>query len=61
MGILFRGGAVVQWNRLRSGGLRIPEHMGSNPGYGGDLASTRGNGPEVSGLSDKRSLLGGLL
>ena len=55
--------AVVQWNRLRSGGLGIPERMGSNPGYGlsEDWASTRGNDPQVGGLSDRRSPLGDLL
>ena len=55
--------AVVQWNRMRSEGLGIPERMGSNPDYGmtGDWASTRGNGSQVGGLSDRRFPLGGLL
>ena len=55
--------AVVQWNRLRSGGLGIPECIGSNTDYGlsGDWASTRDNGPQLGGLSDWRSALGGLL
>ena len=46
-----------------SGGLGIPERMGSNLDYGlsGDWASTRGNGSQVGGLSDRLSLLGGLL
>ena len=54
---------MAQRNRLCSGGLEIPERMGSNPGYGlsGDWASTRGNGFQVGGLSDKRSPLGDLL
>ena len=50
-------GRQVQWNRLHSGGLGIPERMGWNPaGYGlsGDWASTRGNGSqEGGGLSDR--------
>ena len=55
--------AVVQWNRLRSGGLGIPERLGSNTGYGlsGNWASTRGNDSLVGGLSDRRPPLGGLL
>ena len=55
--------AVVQWNRLRSGGLGIPESTGSNPGYGlsGDWASTWGNGSEVDGFLDRKSPLGGFL
>ena len=54
---------AVQWNRLRSAGLGIPESIGSNTDYGlsGNLASTRGNGPLVGGLSDRRPPLGGLL
>ena len=48
---------------VRSGGLGISERMGSNPDYGlrGVWASTRGNGPQVDGLSDRRSPLSGLL
>ena len=55
--------AVVQWNRLRSGGLGIPERIGSNTDYGlsGDWASTRGNGLKVGELSDRRPPLGGVL
>ena len=44
-------------------GLGVPERIGgSNADYGlsGDWASTRGNGPQVSGLSD-RSPIGDLL
>ena len=54
---------MVQWNRLRSGGLGIPERIGSNTDYGlsGNWACTRGNGPLAGGLSDKRPPLGGLL
>ena len=54
---------TFQWNRWRSGGLGIHERIGSNTDYGlsGDWASTRGNGPQVGGLSDRRSPLGGLL
>ena len=52
--------AVVQWNRLRSGGLGIPERIGSNTDYGlsGDWASTRGNGSQIRGFSDRRSPFG---
>ena len=55
--------AVVQWNCLRSGGLGIPEHIGSNTDYGlsRNWASTRVNSPLVGGLSDRRPPLVGLL
>ena len=55
--------AVVQWNRLRSGGLGIPERIGSNTDFGlsGDWASTHGNSPKVGGHSDRRPPLGGVL
>ena len=48
---------------LRSGGLGITERIGSNPDYdlSGDWVSTRGNGPQVGGLSNRRFSLGGLL
>ena len=48
---------------MRSGGLWIPELIGSNPDYGlsGHWQATRGNGPQVGWLSNKRSPLGGLL
>ena len=57
------GTVMVQRNRLRSGGLGIPEIMGSNTDYGlsGDWASTRVNGPRVDGLSDRWPPLGGVL
>ena len=47
-----RQAAGVQCNRLRSGGLGIPERIGTNTDYGlsEDWASTRGNGPQVGGL-----------
>ena len=55
--------AVVQWNRLRSGGLGIPERIGSNTDYdlSGNWASTRGTGSLVGGLSHRRPPLGGFL
>ena len=55
--------AMVQSNSLRSGGLGIPELIGSNTEYGlsGDWASTRVNGPRVGGLSDRWPPLGGVL
>ena len=31
--IILWGAAVVQWNRLHSGGLGIPERRGSNTDY----------------------------
>ena len=48
---------------LHSGGLGIPERIGSYIDYGlsGNWASTRGNGSLVAGLSDSRSPLGCLL
>ena len=48
---------------LASGGLGIPERMGSNPGYGlsEDWASTRGNGSQVVGFQIRGVPLGGLL
>ena len=46
---------MVQWKRLRFGNLGIPERIGSNPGHGlkGDWVSTRGNGSQMGGLSDR--------
>ena len=54
---------MVERNCLRAGDLGIPKRIGSNPDYDliEDLESTQGNGPQVSGLSDRRSPLGGLL
>ena len=48
---------------MHSGGLEIPKCTASNPGHGlrGDWTSTRGDGFQMGGLSDRRSPLGGLL
>ena len=32
--IINLGVTVVEWNSVRSGGLGIPEYIGSNPGHG---------------------------
>ena len=54
---------MVQWNHVQFWDLKIPKPIGSNPGHGsvGDWASTWGNGTQMNGLPDRRSLLGGFL
>ena len=54
---------VVQWNHALSGVLRVFKSMSSMLNHGQRIGrtSTRGNGSQTGGLSDRKSSLEGLL